>query len=497
MQRISVPFSSKWVAKQWRNVWVETFIFIPASLHAAFTLVEMLLPENCCPFVLSNSHFLLFLQAKLTMRPRLFLIWMVFFCSGLPAQEMITITGMVTDDSTGNRLPYAQIGLTGTNLGTVSNDEGCFTFSFPAGSENDSLIVVYLGYNRTTYPLASMAQHSGVILRLRSHPSDLPELEVIGLTAEEVIRRVVRQIPHNYGRDSLILTAFVRSQKYMNGRLAEFAEAMIDNLKTGYGHYPANKEKRRMQGSNVPSLVRGRAISDTSLVESMGDVGRNAGCLGCNFIHDIVEFYHGTVLDEEQFQYYTFRMEEISETSGKVYHVWFDQRKGVKKMLRKGEMWINAGDFALLRITQKPSFEGYDTFRKARMREPFFISGSDGWYQEMPGMNQTTSYSKRLDGYYLHTIRAESHLTFFQPATGRKAIFYLKNDVVVTDAERDPLKIRAFRGDKKEGVHQRWDQLATDRDDEFWRSLNYLPVEQILREQIVKLKLHRPSPDAP
>ncbi len=431
------------------------------------------------------------------MRPSLFIFWMVFLNSALTAQVMVTITGVVADDSTGNHLPYAQIGLTGTNLGTVSNEEGFFTFSVPAGSENDSLIVVYLGYNRATYALASMSGYSGVVLHLRASPSNLPEFEVIGLDAEEVIRRVVHQIPDNYGRDTLILTAFIRSQKYLNGRLAEFAEALIDNLKTGYGHYPAKAGKKREQGSNVPSLVRGRTISDTSLVESMGDVGRNAGCLGCNFIHDVIEFYHGTVLDEEQFPYYHFRMEEISENSGKVYHIWFDQRKGVKKMLRKGEMWINADDFALLRITQKPSFEGYETFSKARTKEAFFINGSAGWYQEMPGMNQTTTYSKRRDGYYLHTIHTESRLTFIQPVNGRKTVFFLRNDVVVMDADRDSSKIRAFRGDKKEGGSQRWDQLAGDQDDEFWRSLNYLPVEQILREQIGKLKSRMPTEDAP
>ena len=241
-------------------------------------------------------------------------------------------------------------------------------------------------------------------------------------------------------------------------------------------------------------LIRGRTISDTLLVESLGDVGRNAGCLGCNFIHDIVEFYRGNVLDEDQFHYYHFRMEEISESTGKVYHIWFDQRKGVKRMLRKGEMWINAEDFALLRITQKPSFEAWETFRKATMKEPYFIDGTFGWYQEMPGMNQTTTYSKRQDGYYLHSIQTESRLTFHHPASGRRALIFLKNDVVVMDADRDLSTIRRFRGDKKEGVQQRWDQLAGDQDDAFWRDLNYLPVEQTLREQISKLRFRRSSP---
>jgi len=56
---------------------------------------------------------------------------------------------------------------------------------------------------------------------------NLKEMEVVALTPEEVIRRMFNRIPENYGKDSLLLTAFYRSQEICGKKLAEYSEAVI------------------------------------------------------------------------------------------------------------------------------------------------------------------------------------------------------------------------------------------------------------------------------
>ncbi|MEI7663939.1 MAG: DUF333 domain-containing protein [Bacteroidota bacterium] len=404
-----------------------------------------------------------------------------------PSREILTLSGLVTDSATGKGLPFAQISLQNSTTGTVTNEEGFFRINIPGLFSHDTLLVAYLGY---TLKKLAIPGHSGSGIEIRMNPKifELSEVEIVALSPEEVIRRVVAHIPANYGEEPLILTAFIRSRKFLGNKLAEFTEAIIEDMKTGYSLTGKKEEKERHRLSNTPLLLKGRVISDTSLVNAIGELGKSAGCLGCNFIHDFVEFYHQTVLDEELFRYYKFRMEElIRPEGGKIYHIWFDQKKGVKETLWRGELFINASDFALLKVTQKPSFEAFDQFEKQKYKRPYTINATQGWFQEMPLMDWTTTYSLRNGSYYLNTILVENWLTFTNPATRQKLKFSHKNEVVVTDATRDPEKLKNFRGDKSTGVNQRWDQIVGPQDDRFWATFNYLPLEKTLQETLRKM----------
>lgn len=422
--------------------------------------------------------------------PALIICMMVLPLNHAWSQDAVSLSGFVFDTVTGRGLPFAQISVKNSTIGTVTNEEGLFNLEVPARFARDTILIAYLGYATLKRPVREM-QGNARRLPLEPVTLQLAEVEIIALTPEEVIRRVVANIPRNYGKDSLILTAFVRSQKFVGGRLAEFTEAIIEDLKTGYALYEQKAEKERSQHSNIPLLLKGRVISDTSLVNSIGDLGKSAGCLGCNFIHDYAEFYRNTVLDENLFPYYTFTMEErIQPEGGKVYHILFDQKKGVSQTLWKGEMFINGVDFALLKIKQRPSFEAYSEFEKRKYKKSYTIGNTSGWYQEMPMMEWATTYSFRNGLYYLNTITIQNWLTFKNPATGKTVKYAHKNDVVVTEATREPEKLRNFRGDKSIGVNQRWDQVIGKGDEYFWAGFNYLPVEQKLHEDLRKLGDH-------
>jgi len=399
-------------------------------------------------------------------------------------QETRSVNGIVFDSLTGKELPFAQVALKNCNLGTVTNEEGYFTIEFSSLFNSDTLLIAFMGYETNVSPLSKLTMPNQRFA-MKPKSFQLAEIEVIALSPEEVIRQTIAHISDNYGSDSLILTAFIRSQKYLGGKLAEFTEAIVEDLKLGYFEYPEKEEKKRNRQSNIPFLVKGRVISDTNLVNALGDLGKSAGCLGCNFTHDFIEFYHHTVLDEQIFKFYTFKMEElIKPEGGKIYHIWFDQKKGLKETLWKGELIINAADFALLKITQKPSFEAFNQYEKQKYKRSFTIYNSPGWIEEMPMMEWTTTYAQRNGHYYLSTIQIENWLTFTNQMRNQKVKFSHKNEVVVTDATRSPERIRNFKGDKSIGVNQRWDQLVVSSDDHFWEQFNYIPVEKKLQEAI-------------
>jgi hypothetical protein len=411
----------------------------------------------------------------------------VLLVRSLSGQEPVMITGRVMDAANRQPLPFTQISLPHTVLGTTTNEDGAFQLNVPQTLEDDTLVFYFLGYETRRVPVREAAGKEAEVL-MTPASLQLSEVEIVGLTPPEVIRRAVARIPANYGSDSLILTAFIRSQKSVNNKLAEYTEAIIEDLKTGYSLYRPAGSAKKHEASNVPRLLKGRVTSDTNLVNAMGDVGRNVGCLGCNFINDLVEFYHHTILDESLFIYYDLRMEELTPPAGgKIYHIFYSQKATAKEKLWKGELYIDAGSFAVMKITQKPSMNAYDAYEKTKYNRSFTILNRPGWIQEIPFIQQTITYSLRDTTWYLSSIRTENWLTFTHPQSGQRVKFSYKNDVVVTDVTRDREKVKNFKGDKVLGTSQRWDQIIGTPDISFWAHYNYLPVEEALKKAVERI----------
>ena len=159
----------------------------------------------------------------------------------------------------------------------------------------------------------------------------------------------------------------------------------------------------------------------------------------------------------------------------------------VKKRFWKGELFIDGASFAVMKIMQKPSMYAYDAYEKTKYNRGYTILNKPGWVEEMPFIQQTIIYSKRDTSWFLSSIRTENWMTFTYPPNGQKLKFSYKTDVVITNATRDPEKIKNFKGDKILGTTQRWDQIIGRPDDTFWASFNYLPIEEALKNAVEEI----------
>ena len=406
----------------------------------------------------------------------------------LAGQELITITGTVVDASNGNPLPFAQLTVTGTTLGTSANNDGQFWLVIPQTHATDTLLFAYLGYEPYKQPIAGLLNGT-VKVRLRPVAIQLAEVEVVGFTPQEVIRRAVERIPDNFGKDSVLLTAFIRVQKIVGNRMAEYTEAIVQDLKDGYYLYPKKEQRRKHERSNFPLLVKGRVRSDTNLVNSMGDVGRQAFCLSCPFQLDIAEMYHSTALDEAMFDKYDYRMKETSDAEGrKVYHITYDQKEGVNDMLYAGDIYISAADFVILKVVYKPSMKAFEQYERTKYKRPFELRGTPGWIMEMPMGQNIVTYAQREGRWSLATIRNDYAMVYVNTQNNKKIRYQYKTDLVVTDITRERKALKAYKGNKSLGTDERWDQLVGQADEAFWQKYNFLPVEEAIKKSLKEMK---------
>ncbi len=400
------------------------------------------------------------------------------------ASQVTVISGIISDKNNDQPLPYAQVAVAGKMNGTCSNEDGRFNLIVPSATNSDTLYFSYLGYEQVKIP-ARLLIGKDTVIKLVPRMILLPEVEISSLTPEEVILRAVAGIPGNYGTDSLVLTAFIRNRKVINSRLGEFTEAILEDMKTGYFSYPEKGLKEKQKTSNIARLVKGRVISDTNLVIAMGDAGRSVGCLGCMFMNDFVEYPYSTVLDSELFKYYNFKMEKIRDAEGrKIYHIFYDQKKGVRQTLWKGELYIDGSSWAIIRITQKPSMEAFGSYEKKKLNTSYALRNKPGWIAEMPHIQITVNYSYREGRWMLSTVQNESWIMFTYPPSGEKLTINSKSEVAVTEMTTDPGRLQEFKGKVKTADLKRWDQVIGEPEDSFWASYNYLPVEKKLKESL-------------
>src|ERR1044071_7979124 len=81
----------------------------------------------------------------------MFVVLLSVAASPAPAQEGHLVSGRVVDAKEGGTLPGVTILIKGTQTSTTSRMNG--TFSVRAPSPNDTLVISYIGYERTEVPI--------------------------------------------------------------------------------------------------------------------------------------------------------------------------------------------------------------------------------------------------------------------------------------------------------------------------------------------------------
>ena len=110
--------------------------------------------------------------------------------------NQIIISGSVVDSLTLEPLPYANIYIKDTNIGTASNLEGYFEIKLKTHIPQFQLIIRYMGYKTKILNVNSSQIKQSEILKLSlvSEPILLNEIVVTADYAEQLLKRVYKKL---------------------------------------------------------------------------------------------------------------------------------------------------------------------------------------------------------------------------------------------------------------------------------------------------------------
>ncbi|HIP33210.1 MAG TPA: hypothetical protein EYG89_00405 [Bacteroidia bacterium] len=154
-----------------------------------------------------------------------FLLLFIFTISNIYAQN---IEGLIVDEE---NLPIseANIILSNTGIGTISNIQGKFTLRVPEKLASELIIFSYLGYESKEMNVTDLKQNNKI--QLKRTTTELNEVFVekkIKLTANEIITKAFNNYTKTFPTDAYITKGFLRYTEKTNKEYKWLIESTLD-----------------------------------------------------------------------------------------------------------------------------------------------------------------------------------------------------------------------------------------------------------------------------
>lgn len=148
-----------------------------------------------------------------------------------PDQQTITYKGEVVNSRTGNEISSAYLLVVGTNISTVTNNDGEFSLKLPAAVKEATITTSYLGYESKTLPLEYFKSKNTVI-ELDESVEKLAKVEIFDATnATSLVREMLDNRDENYVMDKILMTVFYRETIKRGRRNVSLSEAVLEIYK--------------------------------------------------------------------------------------------------------------------------------------------------------------------------------------------------------------------------------------------------------------------------
>jgi hypothetical protein len=146
--------------------------------------------------------------------------------------EFIKLTGLVTDLSDSTPLAAVNICVVNEPLGTITNENGQFEFIIPKNLAGQTIAFSMMGYIRESIMVPRTDSVANIMMA--STNIKLPEVKVMALSPDWVIKNIIAKRNNNYLLSTVALTGFFRESIIQDGEFVQVSEAMIEIYKPPY-----------------------------------------------------------------------------------------------------------------------------------------------------------------------------------------------------------------------------------------------------------------------
>jgi len=382
-----------------------------------------------------------------------------------------TISGVVRDKSSKKKLEYVNISVPGSNLSSITNEDGGFTLKV-----KDSIQAKKIEFSRIGYFSATIPVDGNDLLDQTFYltPNEKQLKEVVVESWEnprDLVKEALRRVIHNYSAKPNLLTGFYRETVQKGRKFINISEAVINIYKNPYTEDDAAYD--RVQIFKGRKLLTTK-VSDTLAVKLLG--GPNLSLYA-----DIVK-NHDILFDEESLYNFSFRMEGSKFLDNRQqYVVSFTPQVILPYPLFYGTLYIDRETLAFTRaefyLDMKDRLKATDAIlrkKPAGLRfkpdEAFFV----------------VSYKQRGNKSYLNYIRHEMRFKCDWQRRLFSTNYTVISEMVVTENKEETVSNipRKESFDERESLS---DKVMSFYDDNFWGAYNIIEPTESLESAVSKL----------
>ena len=267
------------------------------------------------------------------MRTILILLISILSVVQLLAQAPLTeVRGKVTDAVSGSPLVYCNVLVDGTNIATVTNNDGEFLLKLP--SDNYKLVFRFLGYMELRATVQEIQQLDGRV-RMNQVAYQLPQIDVLTQDGSDLVRAMLDRVDQNYPQQEMLMTAFYRESIRKSRTYVSLAEAVVDIQKQPYSSYKYDASR----------LYKARKQTDYTRLDTL--VFKLMGGPYNSLYLDVMKNPQ-ILFTEKIFENYRFQFTKVEYMDERmVYVVDFKHVPYVEEPLYSGKLYIDAENMAL------------------------------------------------------------------------------------------------------------------------------------------------------
>ncbi len=377
--------------------------------------------------------------------------------------------GYVVEKDSRKPLGFATLTLEGTNLSTVTNSDGEFSFKVPLLKTDGNVVVSFLGHKDKIIKLSELKPDKNRI-----------ELELLSVTLGTInihptdpamlMRTILSRRAENYNQDQNRMTVFYRETTKKNKTYVSLSEAVLDVFK-----------QPCLSGRiDQIELYKGRKSTDYTRLDTL--TFKLQGGPYTSLLLDIMKNPE-MVFTDDMVGKYQFDIENITKIGDKLmYVIDFKQYPHIKEPLYYGKLYVDTESLAV-----ESAMFSLNVTDKMASSELFIRKKPVGAKVYPTEANYQVNYREKDGRWIFGYSRAE---IVFKVEWKRRLFnthYASTIEMAVTDWEKSQVK-NAKPVDRLKTNVVMMDEVSGFSDPEFWGEYNVIEPEKSIDQAIKKIQ---------
>ena len=393
-----------------------------------------------------------------------------FLLLALVIKAQTVISGKVTDLN-GQPLAHVSVMVEGTEVQTVTNEDGQFTLKMHEQARR--LRLSHIGY-KTRHIALEQGATEQLRIRMQSNTIELSEVLVSVNDPLSILKAAMARIEKNYPNEPELMRCFYRETARRGSRFISVAEAVTEMYKSDYYYGPERDAVAILKGRRLMSMkardTLGVKVQGGPVLPLMVDLAKNR------------EY----VLNEENIAHYKLSMEVPVKIADRAQYVINMEPEGIQFYpIMKGRVFVDQETLTFTRAELQLDMRDW------RAASDYMLVHKPLGLRFRPReLTMTIVYNTDEQGIaHMSYVRNEMRFNCDWKRRLFASPFTTVCEMVVTDRQQKGDGVKRPRGRSSFGLRDRfYDKVEYFDDPDFWADYNIIEPTESLENAIDKLK---------